>query len=364
MTNSSQDKNKKRILIMAGGTGGHIFPGLALAKELIGRGHNVKWLGTKAGMESDLVPKHDIDIHFIPVRGVRGKGVKGLLKAPWNIIASVITAAREIRIIDPQVVVGLGGFVAGPGGFAAKLKNIPLVIHEQNAIPGTTNKLLSKIATRVLTAFPCNLPNSLCIGNPVRKEIESISAPEVRLSQRTGATNVLVVGGSRGALAVNELLPPAIKKIVNAGELNIWHQTGAGKDSAVIEQYEACSVSARVEPFIDDMAEALAWADIVICRAGALTVSELAAAGLGSVLVPFPFAIDDHQTHNALYLSSLGAAILKQQKDLTPDILAEILEDFIFDRDVLIEMANKARVLAKPEAARIFADYCEEVANA
>lgn len=365
--NNGATSKSKRVLIMAGGTGGHIFPGLALAKELITRGHQVKWLGTKAGMESDLVPKHDIDIHFIPVKGIRGKGLKSLVAAPWNVFSSVLAAAKEIRSIKPQVVVGLGGFVAGPGGFAAKLKSIPLVVHEQNAIPGTTNKLLSKLADRVLTAFPCDLPKSLCIGNPVRKEIEELAEPAERLGDRVSksvATNLLVVGGSRGALAINEMLPGAIDKISAKGQINIWHQTGARKDKEVIEQYNALSIGARVEPFIDDMAEALAWADIVICRAGALTVSELAAAGLGSVLVPFPFAIDDHQTHNALYLSSHGAAVLKQQEDLNSDVLAEILDDFIFDREVLIDMATKARELAKPNAASIFADYCEEVARA
>ncbi len=353
----------KSILIMAGGTGGHIFPGLALAKEMQARGHKVTWLGTKAGMESTLVPKENIDIHYISVKGVRGKGIKALFLAPWNIVSSVMSASKVIASVKPNVVVGLGGFVAGPGGVAAKLKCKPLVIHEQNAVAGTTNKLLAKIADKVLTAFPCGLTREICIGNPVRKEISELPSPEQRMKSRTASTNVLIIGGSRGALAVNELVPQAFALLQAAGESNIWHQAGADKVDATVKQYESVKVAARVEAFIDNMAEALAWADVVICRAGALTVSELAMVGLGAVLIPYPYAIDDHQTENAKYLADKGAAIVRQQKDLSAESLANLLKEFIFDRAKLLNMASQAKLLAKPNAVNDFADYCEGVAH-
>ncbi|MFL0801749.1 MAG: undecaprenyldiphospho-muramoylpentapeptide beta-N-acetylglucosaminyltransferase [Agarilytica sp.] len=349
---------------MAGGTGGHIFPGLALAKEMVSRGYRVAWLGTESGMESTLVPKENIEIHYIPVKGVRGKGLRSLLMAPWNILSSITSAARIIREVKPSVVVGLGGFVAGPGGVAAKLKGRALVIHEQNAIAGSTNKLLAKVADKVLTAFPAVLNRGECIGNPIRKEIERIIEPALRIKGRESRIRLLVVGGSRGALAVNELLPDAMALIENSEQLDIWHQAGAGKNEATKARYEAAGVTARVDAFIDDMAEAFIWADVVVCRAGALTVSELAAVGLGSILIPFPYAIDDHQTANAKYLASQGAAYLRQQSELTSEKLAELLKSFIFDRTKLLDMACKARALAKPQAVKIFADYCEEVSCA
>ncbi len=354
----------KVVLIMAGGTGGHIFPGLSLAKEMLARGYRVVWLGTENGMESTLVPRENIEIYYIPVKGVRGKGLKSLFMAPWNILSSIASAARIIREVKPSVVVGLGGFVAGPGGVAAKLKGKSLVIHEQNAIAGSTNKLLAKIADKVLTAFPSVLNRGECIGNPVRKEIENIAEPESRIKARDSRIRLLVVGGSRGALAVNELVPGAIASIGNLDQLDIWHQAGAGKDDGAKALYEAGGISARVDAFIDDMAEAFAWADVVVCRSGALTVSELAAAGLGSILIPFPYAIDDHQTANANYLASQGAAYVRQQSELTSEKLAELLKSFIFDRTKLLDMASKARALSKPSAVKIFADYCEEVSHA
>lgn len=354
----------KSVLIMAGGTGGHIFPGLALAKEMQARGHQVAWLGTKVGMESTLVPKENIDIYYIPVKGVRGKGLKALLLAPWNIVSSVMAAAKVIAAVKPNVVVGLGGFVAGPGGVAAKLKCKPLLIHEQNAVAGTTNKLLANIADKVLTAFPCGLKNEVCIGNPVRKEIGDLPPPERRMGSRAEKINVLIVGGSRGALAVNELVPQAFALLEGSSKLDVWHQAGANKVAATKKQYASANVPARVEAFIDDMAAALAWADVVICRAGALTISELAAVGLGAVLIPFPYAIDDHQTENAKYLADHGAAIIRQQKDLSGESLAELLKEFIFDRAKLLNMANQAKLLAKPNAVKDFADHCEGLAHA
>ncbi len=353
--------NAKRVLIMAGGTGGHIFPGLALASELRERGHDVNWLGTENGMEADLVPKAGIAIHYISVKGIRGKGLTSLFSAPWNILSSVLAALAVIKKVKPHVVVGLGGFVAGPGGVAAKLKGLPLVIHEQNAVAGTTNRLLANIATRVLSAFPCNLRKAQCIGNPVRQEIENIVEPKQRMQAWGEKTNLLVLGGSRGALAINELVPQALALLERHGQVDVRHQAGAGKEEATAALYKKYGVKADVKAFVDDMAEAFSWADIVVCRAGALTVSELAAVGLGSILIPFPYAIDDHQTANAEYLVSGGAALLFQQRDLSVEKLSEVLSKVLFDRDTLLGMALKAKALARPQAAKVFADACEGV---
>lgn len=365
-------KNKK-ALIMAGGTGGHVFPGLALAEELKKRDFDVEWLGTEKGLEAKLVPAAKIPLHFIPVKGVRGKGLASLLLAPFNIVSSVISAGAVIKAVAPDVVVGLGGFVAGPGGIAAKFKGLPLLIHEQNAVAGTTNKILAKFANKILLAFPGSLANGECIGNPVREEIETIDAPEIRFSNESVIdgrnkklpVRLLVVGGSRGALAINEIVPKAVALLVNregieASDIDIWHQTGAQKDQPTEALYRELAVEGRIAPFIDDMAQALAWADIVICRSGALTVSELAAVGLGSILIPFPYAIDDHQTANANYLADAGAAIVRQQKELSVEGLADLLNDVLFDRKKMQHMACLAKGLAKPRAAVKFADYCEE----
>lgn len=359
---------KSDVLIMAGGTGGHVFPGLALAAEMMKRGHSVQWLGTKNGIESRLVPEAGIPLHFIPVRGIRGKSLTTLLSAPANIVKSVFEALSVLKKIKPRVVVGLGGFVSGPGGLAAKILGIPLVLHEQNAVAGTTNRLLAKIATTVLTAFPNNLKGAQCIGNPVRETIEQLPSPEVRLNQRSEEVRVLVVGGSRGALAINRLMPEVFGSLDINTHLDVWHQAGEGKDSETIGAYKSlednAKLNVKVTAFIDDMAEALAWADFVICRSGALTVSELAAAGLGAVLIPFPYAIDDHQTENAKYLVNAGAAVIQQEKDTSAEKMKEILNNILPNRNTLVEMAVKARSVAKPAAAKVFADVCEGVARA
>lgn len=358
---------KGDVLIMAGGTGGHVFPGLALAAEMIKRGHQVQWLGTKNGIESRLVPAAGIPLHFIPVRGVRGKSLTTLLAAPANILKSIFEALSVIKRIKPSVVVGLGGFVSGPGGIAAKILGIPLVLHEQNAVAGTTNRLLARIATKVLTAFPNNLKGAQCIGNPVRESIEQLPSPEERLGNRNGCVRVLVVGGSRGALAINKLLPQVFRDIEIGCELEVWHQAGEGKDAETIEAYEYLNekgnVAVKVTAFIDDMSEALAWADFVICRSGALTVSELAAAGLGSVLIPFPYAIDDHQTENANVLVAAGAAIVQQEKETSVDKMKDVLMAILPNRNVLVDMAVKARSVSMPSAAKVFADVCEGAAR-
>lgn len=351
----------KTVLVMAGGTGGHVFPGLALAEEMKRRGFAVQWLGTSGGLEAQLVPAQNIELHIIPIKGIRGKRLLSKLLSPWNIVASLIAALKVVRQVKPDVVVGLGGYVAGPGGIAARLAGLPLVIHEQNAVAGTTNKLLAIFAKRVLLAFPCALGKGICIGNPVRKEIEDIEAPEIRMAGREDCVNVLVVGGSRGAKAINELVPVAFSQLSGNKEVNIRHQAGAHKEQAAIMLYQKVNVAAKVEAFIVDMAEALSWADFVICRAGALTVSELAAAGLGSVLIPFPYAIDDHQMENAKYLQMNGAALIQQQHQLTAEKLAAVLNKFLFDKSALLAMAKSARALAKPRAVEKFADYCEEL---
>lgn len=351
------------VLIMAGGTGGHVFPGLALATELLARGVGVQWLGTATGIEARLVPEAGIPLHLIPVRGIRGKSVRAIFTAPWNIMISLRETLRVIRQIKPAVVVGLGGFVSGPGGVAAKLLGIPLVLHEQNAVAGTTNTLLARIATKVLTGFPLPLPKAICIGNPVREAIESLPEPQQRLHKRSDSVRLLIVGGSRGALAINELVPAAVALLPRQSGIEIWHQAGEHKEIETINRYQQHDVVARVEPFIDDMSAALAWADFVVCRSGALTVAELAAAGLGALLIPFPYAIDDHQTANAQFLVQAEAAIIVQQRELTPEKLAAVFSSVLFDRAILLQMAIKARALAKPAAAKRFADYCEDIIN-
>ncbi len=350
---------------MAGGTGGHVFPGLAVAKELTSRNFEVSWLGTSVGIESRLVPEAGIPLHLIPVKGFRGKNILQKVLAPINIMISVFQAFKIIKLVQPHIVVGLGGFVAGPGGFAAKLQGIPLVIHEQNAVPGTTNKILAKMANKVLTAFPIMLKNSVCIGNPVREEIESLEPIGLRKQKRQDdKLHVLVLGGSRGAQAINELVPDALSRLQSREKLEVWHQTGANKFEQTRSLYRTKKLEARIDEFINDMADAYAWADLIVCRSGALTVSEIAAVGVGAVFIPFPYAIDDHQTANAKFLQEIGAAEIKQQSELSGEGLAEILKCYLLDPPSLQRMAEAARQFAKPNAAKVFADYCEELVNA
>lgn len=358
-------KNAKPItvLIMAGGTGGHVFPALALAKELQSRNCDVQWLGTQRGIEATLVPKANIKLHNVAVTGVRGRGLLALLSAPWQIVKALWAVRQILRKVRPQLVVGLGGYVSGPGGAAARLAGIPLVIHEQNARAGTTNKILARIAQRVLTAFPDVLPKGERIGNPVRQDIAAIAEPKQRIGQRDGVLRLLVLGGSLGATAINELTPKVIAGIEPSLRPEIYHQSGAKHLADTQAIYEKSAVNARIEPFIDNMAEALAWADLVICRAGALTVTELSAAGVASILVPFPFAIDDHQTANAEWLADNGAAEIRQQSTLKIEDLSELIINFSKDRTALVAMASAARQLAKLDAAERFADICLEVAN-
>lgn len=353
------------ILIMAGGTGGHVFPALAVAQELRGRGHQVHWLGTRHGLESDVVPRAGFPIEYLSVKGLRGKGVIGWLLAPGRLLLALTQALRICARLRPQAVLGMGGFVTGPGGVASWLLHRPLVIHEQNAIPGMTNRWLSHFATRVLQAFPGSFTpqrHAVVTGNPVRHGILNITTPAQRYHSRQGALQVLIIGGSLGAQALNEMVPAAVSQLEPAVRPMIWHQTGKQREQSTQQRYADFGVSARVVPFITDMAEAYAWADVVICRAGAMTISELSNVGLASILVPFPFAVDDHQTANARVLADAGAARLVQQRDLTPALLASHLRELISQgRSQLLVMAAAAQRQSKPDATNVVADHVVEV---
>ncbi|MCC2636703.1 MAG: murG [Moraxellaceae bacterium] len=350
----------KSVVVMAGGTGGHVFPALAVAEALRERGVSIHWLGTRAGIEAELVPARQFAITYLEVSGVRGQGLKRLLLAPFKLVVAVLKAVRTLQAVRADVVIGLGGYVTGPGGVAARLLGKPLLIHEQNAIAGFTNRQLALFATQVLEAFPGAFAPSAkvrCVGNPVRAEIAALPAPAERFETHTGPLRVLVLGGSQGAVALNELVPEALARLVGRKALVIRHQAGRKNAEKAAAKYAALGVSAEVLPFIDDMAGMYAWADLVVCRSGALTVAEIAAAGVASVLIPYPFAVDDHQTANGRFLSEAGAALLFRQQDLSADSLAAELEPLL-DREQLLKMASVARALAKPEATESVVQAC------
>ncbi len=355
------------VLIMAGGTGGHVFPGLAVARELIAQQVRVVWLGTHAGIEARAVPGSGlpIEMEWITIRGLRRRGALAWLTLPFTLLRAMVQAARVLRRRRPDVVLSMGGFVAGPGGLVARLTCTPLVIHEQNAIPGLTNRWLAPLATRVLTGFPGafgTLTTAQHVGNPVRAEICRIAAPRERLADRHGRLRLLVVGGSQGAQVLNDTVPVALAAMPAALRPEVWHQ--CGRDLRARTEAAYGGAAARVVEFIDDMAEAYAWADIVVCRAGAMTVAELAAAGCASILVPYPHAVDDHQTANARYLASRDAAILLPQAELSAARLAEVLGELAGHRDILLAMASAARACAMPDAADAVAQCCLEVLHA
>jgi UDP-N-acetylglucosamine--N-acetylmuramyl-(pentapeptide) pyrophosphoryl-undecaprenol N-acetylglucosamine transferase len=353
------------IVVMAGGTGGHVFPALAIAERLRELGHDVVWMGTRAGLEARVVPAHGLPIEWLTIGGLRGKGVLTLLLAPLKLLRAVTQALSILRRRRPQVVIGLGGFVAGPGGFAAWVLGRPLIIHEQNAIAGMTNRLLARLARRVLEAFPDTFPASpkrLTVGNPVRAEIAALPAPEQRLAGRSGRVRLLVLGGSLGALALNRGVPQALALLSPELRPEVRHQAGRTLDEAK-KAYATAGLDIQPEAFIEDMATAYAWADLVVCRAGALTVAELAAAGLPAVLVPFPHAVDDHQTANADYLVSAGAALLIQERELTPQRFADALNSLLGDRSRLRQMAAAARSRAWPQARDRIVDECLALAG-
>ncbi|MBA1202458.1 undecaprenyldiphospho-muramoylpentapeptide beta-N-acetylglucosaminyltransferase [Pseudomonas capeferrum] len=353
----------KTVLIMAGGTGGHVFPALACAREFQARGYSVHWLGTPRGIENELVPQAGFKLHLIQVSGLRGKGKLSLLKAPFTLVKAIIQARRIIRQLRPVCVLGFGGYVTGPGGVAARLAGVPLVIHEQNARAGTANRLLAPMAARVCEAFPDTFETSekrRTTGNPVRPELFLEASREPLAARRA---RLLVMGGSLGAEPLNKLLPQALAEVPDGLRPEVFHQAGRQHAPVTADRYREAGVEAQVEPFIKDMAHAYGWADIVVCRAGALTVSELAAAGLPSVLVPLPHAIDDHQTHNAHYLAREGAAFLMPQATTGAAQLAERLNEVLMHPEKLNSMASTARRLAKPAATGAVVDICLEVAH-
>src|ERR1700733_4638261 len=356
------------ILIMAGGTGGHVFPALALARLLRARSFEVIWLGTQRGLEARVVPAEQIQIEWLSVGGLRGKGFMTLLAAPFRLALALSQALRVMWRHRPLVVVGLGGFVTGPGGVAAGLTRRPLLIHEQNAVAGFTNRCLSHLAREVLEAFPGSFGGTVqarAIGNPVRQDISEIVPPAIRFADRSGAIRILVIGGSQGATRLNAVVPFALARLKQLAEfpsIDVRHQAGERWIETGRQSYATAGVRADVRPFIEDMAEAYSWADLVICRSGALTVSELAAAGVGAILVPFPAAVDDHQTHNAQYLVKEGAAVLIADRDLTAERLSDELQRLCAGRGKLLAMAERARLLAKPQAAAELAASCLAVA--
>jgi UDP-N-acetylglucosamine--N-acetylmuramyl-(pentapeptide) pyrophosphoryl-undecaprenol N-acetylglucosamine transferase len=353
------------VLIMAGGTGGHIFPGLAVADALRARDVPVLWLGAEGGMENRIVPEHRVAMRTLHVKGLRGKGLRQRLAAPWMLARALVGAWRVLREANPRSVLSMGGYVAGPGGIAAWLQRRPLLVHEQNRIAGFTNRVLARCARRVMSGFSDAFParaRAEWTGNPVRADIAMLPAPAERLAHRAGAPRLLVLGGSLGARTLNLGLPNALSRIPADRRPEVRHQCGATHVEATHAAYARADVEASIEPFIADMAAAYAWADLVICRAGALTLAELAAAGLGAILMPFPFAVDDHQTKNAEGFVAVGAAELVQDRDFDASRFAGMLERLLRDPDKRLAMATAARTLAKPDAADVIAQRCMEVA--
>jgi UDP-N-acetylglucosamine--N-acetylmuramyl-(pentapeptide) pyrophosphoryl-undecaprenol N-acetylglucosamine transferase len=350
------------LMVMAGGTGGHVYPAMAVADHLKAEGWNIVWLATEGGMENRLIAGKNYDVAVIRMRGVRGKGVLRKLAAPLQVLLACVQSFKVLRQYRPDVVLGMGGFAAFPGGLTAWLLRRPLVIHEQNSIAGLTNRVLSHFARKVLAAFPSAFGDEAELtGNPVRADIAALPTPEQRLAGRIGPIRLLIVGGSLGAQALNEMVPQALAMLPEDARPEVIHQAGEKQIDVLRENYRKTGVESEARAFIADMAATYAWADVVICRAGALTIAELSAAGVASVLVPFPHAVDDHQTWNAHYLSDDGAAVLLPQKDMTPEKLAQLIAGF--DRESLFAMAQRARALGKPQATATVAAICKEMAR-
>jgi len=350
----------KTILIMAGGTGGHIFPALAVAHAMHDAGWRVVWLGNPEGMEARLVPQHGFEMVNLKFAALRGKGLLRKLLLPLNLLKGFWQAQKAIRQVQPNVVLGMGGYITFPGGMMASLLGKPLVVHEQNSVAGLANRVLAGVADRIVTGFPDVLKKGVWAGNPVRPEIARIAPPAERFAGRSGALRVLIIGGSLGALALNEMVPKGFALLGASDQPQIVHQAGEKHLEALKANYVAVGVQAHCVSFIDDMAGAYEWADLVICRSGALTVAELAAAGVASILLPFPHAVDDHQTGNAKFLVNVGGAFLLPQSELTPESIALIRN---YSRGQLLEMAEKARSLAKPDATEEVANICAESAK-
>lgn len=355
-----------RVMIMAGGTGGHVFPALAVARELTELGAQVMWMGTHHGLEARLVPQAGFPMSWVTVVGLRGKGKRAWLLAPILLVRACWQAAQGLYQARPDVVLGMGGFVTGPGGLLAWVLRKPLVIHEQNAIAGLTNRWLRPLAKVVLSGFPGAFGDptrSLHVGNPVRKDIVALPAPDQRFRHRDGPLRLLILGGSLGARALNECVPRALANWSPLTLPEVRHQSGPTHFEATCTAYRGVGVSAQVVPFIEDMATAYGWADVVLCRAGALTVAELSAAGVGSLLVPYPYAVDDHQTANARYLVEAGAAHLIPPSELTGQRLCDELQALSGRRERLLAMAQAARSLARPEATERVAKLCLQEAR-
>ncbi len=350
----------KTLLVMAGGTGGHIMPGLAVAEHLREQGWRIAWMGNPDGMEAKLTAGRGYEMAWVHFTALRGKGWLRKLLLPFNLLRGFSQAWSQLKRIQPDVVLGMGGYISFPGGMMASLRGIPLVLHEQNSVAGLANRVLAAFADRILTGFPDVLKQGIWVGNPVRPEIAVLPAPTIRYAQHSGPLRVLVVGGSLGAQALNEALPKALALIPESERPAVVHQAGEKHLPMLNSLYTSAGVRADCVAFINDMAGAYDWADLVICRAGALTVAELAAAGVASLLVPFPHAVDDHQTSNARFLSNAGAAILLPQDQLTPEHLAEIRN---LSRQQLTQMAEKGRALARPEATATVAQVCVEAAK-
>ena len=351
----------RTIVIMAGGTGGHVFPGLAVAAAMRERAWNVVWLGNPEGMEATLVPKHGIPMKGVRFGGLRGKGPVTALLLPLNLLRAFAQAIAALRSVRPSVVLGMGGYVAFPGGMMAVLLGAPLVVHEQNSIAGLANRVLARVADRVLVAFPDALPGAQWTGNPVRADVAGLAEPSSRYAARSGPLQVLVVGGSLGAQALNDAVPRALALLPPERRPQVVHQSGAKHLDALRRAYADAGVDGRTVAFIDDMAAAYAGADLVICRAGAMTVAEVACAGVASLMVPYPHAVDDHQTTNARFLAERDAALLVPQPELTPERLAATIDGL--DRARLAGIATRARALARPDATAQVADACEAVAR-
>ncbi len=348
------------LMVMAGGTGGHIFPALAVAEILRQQGWKIVWLGVPNSMEAELVPQHGYPMAWVNFAGLRGKGWLRKLALPFNLLRAMWQSAQAIRQHRPDVVLGMGGYITFPGGVVAKLFGCPLVIHEQNSVAGLSNRALAWLANSVLSGFPKVLPRTEWCGNPVRADIAALPDPAVRYAARQGQLQVLVVGGSLGAQAINQVIPAALELLPESARPVVLHQTGKQHYTDVQNLYQRMGVTADIRPFLQDMATAYAEADLVICRAGALTVAELAAVGVASVLIPFPYAVDDHQTQNAAFLSEQEAAICLPQTVLNAERLAHFLSELT--RDNLSLMAQKARQLAKPAAAQCVAAVCQQYA--
>ena len=353
--------SRRTALVMAGGTGGHIFPALAVAEALRERGWRVVWLGNAEAMESRLVPPRGFEFVSLGFGALRGKGMGRKLKLPFSLAVAIARALRLLGEVRPGVVLGMGGYVSFPGAVAARLRGIPLVVHEQNAVAGLANRVLARLADAVLTGFPGTLPGGRWVGNPVRREFTTVPPPEVRFAGRQGPLRLLVVGGSLGAKALNEAVPAALAQLAPHERPVVTHQSGSAHFAALEQAYAHHGVEGRLLPFIEDMGAALAEADLVVSRAGAMTVAELAAVGVGALLVPFPHAVDDHQTANARFLVDGGAAQLLPQSGLTPEGLAELLQGL--DRERCRQMALAARALARPEATEALADELERLAK-